>query len=198
MKFVRLLNRLVHDRCRRQCTHYRAPGQTTLSAMSLFLVSITPGTVSNETIEGVNRLGQSTMRGQNPVGSMVMSPSLISDHLLLNWGPGLIRSRDQYLRPYRMVMPQRSGKKDAAETSDATHLLAKGPPFNEQDIADLQASLTDQLQDLRPGGSRNCEVVFGQGLHIAHGRPQQVDVCILRRRLLLLLIQTNWSCKWLL
>ncbi len=78
-------------------------------------------------------------------------------------------------------MPQRSGKKDAAETSDGTQLLAYCPLLYEQNIALNQASIVDKLQDLRSGGSRNCEVVFGQGLNIAHGRPQQVEIRILLR-----------------
>ena len=94
--------------------------------MSLFLVSffcIAPCLVRNETFEGVHRLRHCTMRG-NSSCAMVVSPCLVSDPLLLNWGAGPIRLRDHYLGPYSMVMPQRSGKKDAAETADLHQLLS--------------------------------------------------------------------------
>ena len=68
----------------------------------------------------------------------------------------------------------------------------------EQYVAYTQARITDKVQYLRPSRSRHSEVVFGQNWPRAQPRgEQQVIVCILRRRLLLL-IQTNWARKWLL
>ena len=67
--------------------------------------------------------------------------------------------------------------------------------LKEQDIALDQARITDKVQDLRSGGSRRCEVVFGQGRRQAQPRGQQLVVCVKRLRLLLLLIQNNWAGK---
>ena len=93
MKLVGLLNRLANYRRCRQWAHCRALGSPRLAAMSLLLVSsfgVTPRICSNKSLEGVDRLGQSTMRSQHPVDSVVMSPSLISDPFVLSWGPGVM------------------------------------------------------------------------------------------------------------
>ena len=93
-----------------------------------------------------------------------------------------------------MVVVQRSGKMNAAETSDGTYFLARSSMLQEQNIALDQARIIDKVQNLRPSGSRHSQVVFGQGWSRAQPRGEQVVVCILRQRLLLL-IQTNWARK---
>ena len=100
------------------------------------------------------------MRG-NSSALLVVSLDLVSNLLLLNWRPWLIRSCDHYLGACCMVMAQGSAKNDAAESANLHQLLTQSPLLNEQKVADLQASLADQLQDLRAGRSRNCEMVLG-------------------------------------
>ena len=59
-----------------------------------------------------------------------------------------------------MAMAKGSAKENTAKTADLHQLLSSRSLLNEQRVADLQASLADQLQDLRTGRRRSCEMVF--------------------------------------
>ena len=91
---------------------------------------------------------------------MVVSPCLVSNLLLLNWGSWLVLPGKCDLGTYCMVEAQGGAKKNAAKTVDLHQLLPQSPLLNELKVADLQASLADQLQDLRAGRRLNCEMVF--------------------------------------
>ena len=77
-----------------------------------------------------------------------------------------------------MVMAQGSAENDAAEAADLHQLLPQRPLLDEQEVADLQASLADQLQDLRAGRSRHRQVILGEWLNMALGINWNID-CVL-------------------
>ena len=87
MELVGLFNRLANYRRRRQLSYDRALSLALLAAVSLLLAShfyVTPIILGSRSFERVNRLGQSTVRGQHSVDSVVVSPSLISDSFVLS------------------------------------------------------------------------------------------------------------------